>query len=239
MGRRPDPDRPGAPPSYSGGNTYLAPQSGYVFEKVPSHPKCNPQGYVQQHRLVAEAKVGRYLSGLEVVHHLNGRRDDNRPENLEVLGSLSAHMKEHAPETRARCLKPLTEGQVRAALQGRTTEQAAKILGVAHGTLRRRFPHLLTKRIAPGAIDGLREEICSFASRHPNPFEAVRILALRHGFGLACLKIALRRWSELDGSPGEPARRLRARLRQRPGPKHTASPPAGESSSLAGALRGS
>ena len=57
---------------------------GYIILRMPEHPK-NQNGYVLEHRFVMEKKLGRQLTFNEMVHHKNGVKDDNRPENLQVV----------------------------------------------------------------------------------------------------------------------------------------------------------
>lgn len=67
-------------------------QDGYVLCHLPDHPHANADGYVYEHRLVAEKSLGRYLLPTEVVHHKNDQTSDNRPENLQVFSSNGRHL---------------------------------------------------------------------------------------------------------------------------------------------------
>ena len=56
---------------------------GYVRQKVSGH-RFVGDGWPLQHVIVMSEVLGRPLRPGENVHHLNGQRDDNRPENLEL-----------------------------------------------------------------------------------------------------------------------------------------------------------
>jgi hypothetical protein len=66
---------------------------GYVRIYMPNHPNA-VQGSVFEHTLIAEKSIGRYIQSDEIVHHINGKKNDNRPENLEVC-KRSEHIHKH------------------------------------------------------------------------------------------------------------------------------------------------
>lgn len=76
--------------SWKGGKTLD--KRGYILLNRPKHPK-NHNNYVYEHILVMEKKLGRYLTENEEIHHLNGKKDDNRIKNLFLCDNHGTHMK--------------------------------------------------------------------------------------------------------------------------------------------------
>ena len=81
--------------------------NGYVAVRVPiDHPHAwGPPSlkrfkYAYEHHIVAMGMIGRPLLQNETVHHKNGDKTDNRPENIEVM-DRSEHAVHHN-ETRPR-----------------------------------------------------------------------------------------------------------------------------------------
>lgn len=71
-------------------------KQGYTMVYKPDHPRAaGNKGYVREHILVMEKKLGREILLGEVVHHRDGDRSNNDPSNLELHKSQSQHMYEH------------------------------------------------------------------------------------------------------------------------------------------------
>ena len=72
--------------SWKGGRSIGS--SGYMLVRIqPNHKYfCMAQKnrYVGEHRLVMAERLGRPLASSETVHHINGLKTDNRPDNLEL-----------------------------------------------------------------------------------------------------------------------------------------------------------
>lgn len=77
-------------PGWKGGRKLVG---RYWYVYAPWHPLATKQRCVAEHRLVAENKLGRYLTHHEVVHHRDRNPQNNSPGNLEVFPTNGAHLR--------------------------------------------------------------------------------------------------------------------------------------------------
>lgn len=93
-------------PSWKGGKRITT--QGYVEILKPEHHRARGNGYVFEHILVMEQKLNREIMVNEEVHHLDGDKENNHPDNLVVLNK-SDHAKETARVRKERNMFPCTE----------------------------------------------------------------------------------------------------------------------------------
>src|SRR5512146_2856715 len=187
---------------------------GYVMELCPAHPQANIWGFVQQHRLVVERHLGRFLDRKEQVHHANGDKHDNRLENLQVL-TRSQHMTIHRRLYREKHFPQLSEQNVSAVLQEtHNVKKAAARLGVCVQTMHNLFPKLLApyKRRSPSNIDD-PEVIAEVLRCADDPTLGYREVAKQCGLTrMTVIRICQRRG--VEWTPKKKSKyRTRARLR--------------------------
>lgn len=80
-------------PNWRGGRRKGGEKGQYIVAYAPDHPNA-VQGGVLEHRLVVEHQLGRPLDRGEVIHHIDGNKHNNSPENLRVM-SQSEHARLH------------------------------------------------------------------------------------------------------------------------------------------------
>lgn len=102
--QRPNPLRGPDAPNWRGG---ISRNGGYVYIHVQD-PVTGKGKYKAEHTLVWEKHSGKPLEKGMHIHHVNGVKDDNRPENL-MARSLTAHalvipkLQERIRELEAKC----------------------------------------------------------------------------------------------------------------------------------------
>jgi hypothetical protein len=60
----------------------------YRFLTAPDHPNARNGRYIAEHVFVATAAAGRPLRKGEIVHHLDGDKEHNSPQNLLITGHV-------------------------------------------------------------------------------------------------------------------------------------------------------
>jgi len=87
-------------PSWKGGRREDG--KGYIYISVDSTdffaPMRDRHGCVFEHRLVMAKHLGRCLTPEEIIHHINGVKDDNRIGNLELINDNGKHIKNYFKE---------------------------------------------------------------------------------------------------------------------------------------------
>jgi len=78
-------------PDWKGGVRIV---KGYRYIYSPDHPKRGCNKTVAEHRLVMEKKLNRLLETGEIVHHIDGNKQNNSPDNL-ILTKRGVHEKEY------------------------------------------------------------------------------------------------------------------------------------------------
>ena len=90
---------------WKGGRTVT--KSGYVLVRVgKDHPLADTRGYAYEHRLVASEKLGRLIRPEEPVHHIDGNKINNTPDNLIVASSDVEHHFYHRKTKDSKRRKP-------------------------------------------------------------------------------------------------------------------------------------
>jgi hypothetical protein len=69
---------------------HISKYGGYNVIKIGQ-----PNKRIAEHRFIAEQKLGRKLKPAERVHHVNGIKSDNRPENLRICANTAEHSRIH------------------------------------------------------------------------------------------------------------------------------------------------
>lgn len=79
-------------PRWKGGK--IIDSKGYVMVKFRGHPFADKNGYVLEHRLIMADLIGiEYVTDM-IVHHKDGDRQNNNPNNLELI-TRSKHSSMH------------------------------------------------------------------------------------------------------------------------------------------------
>jgi len=104
--------------NWKGGRTLKT--DGYVIIWLPPddffRAMADKKGYICEHRLIMAKHLKRCLQSWEVIHHINGKRDDNRLENLQLMSDLGNKQIAHFENKLDRILKQNKELRIQVKL---------------------------------------------------------------------------------------------------------------------------
>ena len=90
-------------------------RDGYWYIWKSEHPFVNSDNYILHSHLIAEECLGRYLTKIEVIHHLGIKypmdsienKGDDRPENLYLFTTTGEHTSYHHLEIKPKLVSNL------------------------------------------------------------------------------------------------------------------------------------
>lgn len=94
-------------PNWKGGR--VVHKKGYIMVRLLGHHRANPNGYVMEHIIVAEEKIGRRLEKGEQVHHIDHNKANNHPDNLAVM-TASEHYYIHHGHKKGKSIRARKQG---------------------------------------------------------------------------------------------------------------------------------
>lgn len=68
---------------------------GYALIYIPEYSNSKNSGWILCHRYLVEMKIGRELKKEEVIHHLDGNKQNNLIGNLMLFNSQKEHSSFH------------------------------------------------------------------------------------------------------------------------------------------------
>jgi hypothetical protein len=151
----------------------------YRYEYSPDHPDANLWGYCLQHRLVAEAVLGRHLAREERIHHENGDKRDNTPSNLWLFPNQAEHMRFHKRGCPKYSPGLTSRLRVLAADRNVNLEQAAKNLGLCVSTVKAMLRLHRIEWVSPGRCHLTTEQVRE-ALHGRTTLEASQLLGVTH-----------------------------------------------------------